>query len=142
MTTCQHYQPNRTCGAGKFKGTVSPGVCRACQGLPAPDATCPPDTDWCEKYGLPTGRHACEVCTEAKAYRDADPECAPWFMQTMRDVGRLYGALVCKHRIATGRTIERRCCGGAVKSLPVYACALTGRDADCRRCHRRTPATL
>lgn len=142
---CQHAKPDGIggyhCGpGGRHAGrNVSAGVCRACQGLPH-DA-CPAAADWCERYGLPTGPDACGACTTARRPEPADPDLALWFPAAMRAVGRTYGALECGHRIATGRTEQRRCCGGQVKDVPIYHCRLTGRPAECRRCRHRTPAT-
>jgi hypothetical protein len=91
---------------------------------------CTPHTTWCERYGLPTGEHACEVCTDARA---ADPE----FAQHMRTIGQFYGALACKYRADSGQTEERRCCGGQVKSIPIFECRLTLERAECGRCAQK-----
>jgi hypothetical protein len=111
---------------------------------PAPGVTAPcvPDAGvaaatWCERFGLPTGPHACEVCTAARQHDPADPDLAPWFAQKMRDLGRLYGATACMFRRDTGRTVERRCCGGHVKQVPVWDCAFIGGEAHCQRCRDR-----
>lgn len=111
---------------------------------------CPPHATWCPRFGLPTGPHACEVCTAERASKDqytaTDDEgefTTPWsayFLSQMRYIGQFYGAVTCTHRQPTGRTIEQRCCGGKTKQIPVYTCALTNQDADCLHCPRKTPA--
>ena len=130
MTNCQ-YATNEPTGAlcavtGRH---VSHGVCRACDGNPGETMppVCPPHATWCEKYGLPTGHNACAVCTEAR--RDW-----PDFAQHMRNVGRMYGAATCTHRMDTGRTVTRVCCGGKEHALPVYQCDRTGTEAACAKC--------
>jgi hypothetical protein len=105
---------------------------------PAPAPACPPHADWCERYGLPTAASACAVCTAERA----DPDTGAEFAQQMRNAGRAYGALACAHREPTGETIERRCCGGQVRPLPVYRCARTGTaPAPCAKCREKKPAT-
>ena len=142
---CEHWTAVDSHGRCAKRGvTVSRAVCAACLSRPElrqprpvqPD--CPPHTDWCERYGLPTGPDACEACTAARREW-------PEFAQHMRNVGRLYGALSCSHRIDTGTTVTRVCCGGQMKQVPVFRCGRDGQEpAPCLRCRDRTveqPAT-
>ncbi len=112
--------------------TVSPGVCAHCDMTAA--ESCPPHADWCERYGLPTDAAQCATCTARREARDAE------YLQTMRSRGLAYGAAACAHREQTGETVERRCCGGSVKRLPVYRCARDGTTpAPCATCRAKTP---
>jgi hypothetical protein len=93
-------------------------------------STCPPHATWCPRFGLPTGPHACEVCT---AERDTDPA----FAVTLRYIGDLYGAARCVHRQDTGEHREQTCCGGKIKQVPIVRCGRTGKPADCRSCREK-----
>jgi hypothetical protein len=99
---------------------------------PAPAPACPPHADWCERYGLPTDPAQCAECTAAREAGDAE------YLQAMRARGLAYGAAACTHREPTGQTVERRCCGGQVKPLPIYRCARTGTTpAPCAKCREK-----
>ena len=117
------------------KTLVAPSYCLRVCGVGQPPA-CPPHADWCERYGLPTDPAQCAECTAAREAGDAE------YLQAMRARGLAYGAAACVHREPTGETIERRCCGGQVKTIPVYRCARTGTaPAPCAKCREKKPAT-
>jgi len=115
--------------------TVSPGVCARCNAAVLPTCEGPAHADWCERYGLPTSAAQCAVCSARRAAGDAE------YLQTMRTRGLAFAAIACVHRVPTGETVERRCCGGQVKPLPIYRCARTGTTpAPCAGCRTKSPA--
>jgi hypothetical protein len=90
--------------------------------------------DFCVRYGLPTSAAACAVCTAERANPDTGAE----FAQQMRNIGHFYGALACPHRSDTGETRPLTCCGGQVKDVPVYHCAIRNiTPAPCQRCREK-----
>ena len=111
--------------------TVSPGVCARCNAA-LPTCEGPAHADWCERYGLPTDPPQCAECSSRRAAGDAE------YLQAMRARGLAYGAAACVHREPTGQTVDRRCCGGQVKGIPVYRCARTGTTpAPCAGCREK-----
>ncbi len=101
-----------------------------------PPPPCPPDATWCERFGLPTGPNACQVCTDTRENRE-DSEQAAWFVMMMRSVGMAFGAMTCVHRTDSGEVKIVKCCGGKEKEVRVFRCALNGQQAECGRCRNR-----
>jgi hypothetical protein len=91
----------------------------------------PPAADWCQRFGLPAGASGCAVCSTSAG------EDRVWLLTQMRAIGGAYKAMVCPHRVDSGRREERKCCGGQVKILPIYVCADTGQLAKCGVCSRK-----
>lgn len=97
-------------------------------GISWDNESCLLHTDWCGRFGLPTGTSGCAACSAAEG------DDRVWLLTQLRAIGGAYAAMLCYQRYDSGQTEERICCGGQVKAMPIFNCRLTGARADCDHC--------
>ena len=97
------------------------------QSQPSTINPCPGFDTWCPRFGLPIGKDSCEICKREGME----------FKRELRELGYMFGAMICSYRVDTGEVEEHKCCGNKTTLLKVYDCSLKGGRAKCLGCKEK-----
>ena len=90
---------------------------------------------WCSRYNFPTDEEFCKTCSNEMKKRNA--EAIRWINQ-MRQKGINFSKTPCEHHKDTGQQTEKKCCGGRIKTVPIYHCTLFDKpNPQCMGCKRK-----